>query len=195
MQVPMSSPNPTSTSAGSVHDTRRASRRTKAFSACDACQRRKSRCELINERGCHRCRTLGTDCTFGEFAAQDRKRRRVVNEGHGSDDEDQPSEGRGGLLGILVKKTTRIEEMVHLLLSNIPGQAAENDPYAQWRQAFRPSPYRDGNNTPPDMGYSEQSGAYLHVAGILPLSLRARFVSPIQAGLVSEEEMAVALNL
>jgi hypothetical protein len=39
-------------------------KRTKGFIACDACQRRKSRCDLVSAGCCHRCRVLGTDCSF-----------------------------------------------------------------------------------------------------------------------------------
>jgi hypothetical protein len=39
-------------------------KRTKGFIACDACQRRKSRCDLVTAGCCHRCRVLGTDCSF-----------------------------------------------------------------------------------------------------------------------------------
>lgn len=38
-------------------------KRKKISTACDACQRRKSRCEMVNSQGCHRCRTLGTSCS------------------------------------------------------------------------------------------------------------------------------------
>lgn len=44
-------------------DFRRA-KRSKISNACDACQRRKSRCELVNEMGCHRCRILRTRCSL-----------------------------------------------------------------------------------------------------------------------------------
>lgn len=38
-------------------------KRKKLSTACDACQKRKSRCEMITSKGCHRCRTLGTTCS------------------------------------------------------------------------------------------------------------------------------------
>lgn len=34
--------------------------------ACDACARRKSRCELVTAEGCHRCVVLGTGCSLAE---------------------------------------------------------------------------------------------------------------------------------
>jgi hypothetical protein len=66
------------------HDTRRPSsathtanaslrprKRTKTSSACEACQHRKSRCELVTNAGCHRCVTLGTPCSFRESSNSD----------------------------------------------------------------------------------------------------------------------------
>lgn len=39
-------------------------KRTKVSNACQQCQSRKSRCELVTASGCHRCRVLGTDCSL-----------------------------------------------------------------------------------------------------------------------------------
>lgn len=48
-------------------------KRKKLSTACDACQKRKSRCEMVTSKGCHRCRTLGTICSRagGEEARRD----------------------------------------------------------------------------------------------------------------------------
>ena len=48
--------------AGSSGSTKR--RRTRGFIACDACQRRKSRCEMLDSEGCHRCMVLQTPCSL-----------------------------------------------------------------------------------------------------------------------------------
>jgi hypothetical protein len=42
----------------------RRAKRSKISNACDACQRRKSRCELVTDSGCHRCRVLRTQCSL-----------------------------------------------------------------------------------------------------------------------------------
>lgn len=39
-------------------------RRTRGFISCEQCQKRKSRCELLNREGCHRCRVLDTPCSL-----------------------------------------------------------------------------------------------------------------------------------
>ncbi|GHJ86544.1 hypothetical protein NliqN6_2946 [Naganishia liquefaciens] len=49
-------------------------KRTKVSNACAACQTRKSRCELLNEDGCHRCRVLGTECSLAGSRSTGRTR-------------------------------------------------------------------------------------------------------------------------
>ncbi|KAI5448870.1 hypothetical protein NCC49_006057 [Naganishia albida] len=46
-------------------------KRTKVTAACSACVKRKSRCELLMEDGCHRCRILGTSCSLRQSASGD----------------------------------------------------------------------------------------------------------------------------
>ena len=38
--------------------------RTKGVFACDACRARRSKCDLIDHEGCHRCKQLRTSCSF-----------------------------------------------------------------------------------------------------------------------------------
>ena len=39
-------------------------KRTKCLAACESCQIRKSRCDLLTARGCHRCSVLGIECSL-----------------------------------------------------------------------------------------------------------------------------------
>jgi hypothetical protein len=43
---------------------------SKARISCETCQRRKSRCDLIDESGCHRCRTLQLACSKATVPAR-----------------------------------------------------------------------------------------------------------------------------
>jgi hypothetical protein len=51
--------DPQASSGGAVSLKRK---RTRCPVACDACKKRKSRCEVDSPAGCHRCRILGTPC-------------------------------------------------------------------------------------------------------------------------------------
>jgi hypothetical protein len=57
-------PNNTTTTTTTTTPTTRRKKRTKTSIACEACQTRKSRCELVTQRGCHRCAVLGTVCSL-----------------------------------------------------------------------------------------------------------------------------------
>ncbi|KAG7548948.1 hypothetical protein FFLO_03153 [Filobasidium floriforme] len=54
----------TSTNTNTNTPTTRRKKRTKTSIACEACQTRKSRCELVTAKGCHRCAVLGTACSL-----------------------------------------------------------------------------------------------------------------------------------
>jgi hypothetical protein len=66
-------------------------KRTKVTAACGACVKRKSRCELLTEEGCHRCRILGTACSLqqtdvptGSYGGEaSRERSEAYGEGEG----------------------------------------------------------------------------------------------------------------
>lgn len=38
--------------------------RPKSLMACEGCRQRRSRCDLIDRHGCHRCKQLGAPCSF-----------------------------------------------------------------------------------------------------------------------------------
>ncbi|KAH8088233.1 hypothetical protein HD553DRAFT_192468 [Filobasidium floriforme] len=54
----------TNTNTNTNTPTTRRKKRTKTSIACEACQTRKSRCELVTAKGCHRCAVLGTACSL-----------------------------------------------------------------------------------------------------------------------------------
>lgn len=64
-------------------------KRKKVAFACDACQQRKSRCEMVTSAGCHRCRLLGTRCTKGGEVSRLEK---VLSPGEVSNPTSQPTE-------------------------------------------------------------------------------------------------------
>ena len=60
-------PNGSATSSPAREDgPSRKRRRTRTGIACDSCQRRKTRCEVLDGdgAGCHRCQVLGTSCSL-----------------------------------------------------------------------------------------------------------------------------------
>lgn len=96
-----------------------------------------------------------------------------------------------------------MEGMLERLLSDDEAQGGadddRNEALTQWRQAFESQGNKSrgtsghGHTTPVGAG-ADGMASYQHVAQNLPLSLRAQFVDPIDAGLVTRDEMDAAFE-
>lgn len=54
--------------------------RTKGLAACTQCRTRRSKCDLIDELGCHRCKQLDSQCSFrGVNVSAERPRESVIS--------------------------------------------------------------------------------------------------------------------
>ncbi|WVQ63619.1 uncharacterized protein L199_001772 [Kwoniella botswanensis] len=149
----------------------RQTKRTKASSACDACRLRRSRCELINQDGCHRCRVLGTRCSL----------RSTISTGQGDDvvssdvGVTSPEQVQPTLLQV-DQRAARIERMVSQLLHE------------------RSCPSRPGIDVDkPTVHQAVQdenwSGAAWQIMGGLGQLREYTLVDPVSVGLISEVDM------
>ena len=79
--------------------------------ACDACQRRKSRCELIQLDGCLRCRTLGTECSVARYGSNGPHELAAGASFTASEHEHALSSGPEELVGLLREMSGRMARM------------------------------------------------------------------------------------
>jgi hypothetical protein len=155
-------PNDSATSSPTREDGRsHKRRRTRTGIACDSCQRRKTRCELLDGdgAGCHRCQVLGTSCSLLPATSQP------------SGPADTPFDG--DRLRSIDEKTDRIEKALSKILARGSG-AGEG-------VVERP-------NDPPDMLF-RHNGTGPMVLRAFRQSTAAKWIDPVQLGLVSERQI------
>jgi len=136
-------------------------RRTRTGIACDSCQRRKTRCELLDGdgAGCHRCQVLGNSCSL------------LPDKAESSGPNDTPI--NGDRLRSIDEKTDRIEKALSKILARGSG-AGEG-------VVERP-------NDPPEMLF-RHGGTGPMVLRAFRQSTASRWIDPVQLGLVSEKQI------
>jgi hypothetical protein len=136
-------------------------RRTRTGIACDSCQRRKTRCELLDGDGvgCHRCQVLGSSCSL------------LPEKVESSVTTDAPF--NGDRLRSIDEKTDRIEKALSKILARGSG-AGEG-------VVERP-------NDPPEMLF-RHGGTGPMVLRAFRQSTASRWIDPVQLGLVSEKQI------
>ncbi|WOO85381.1 Glucose transport transcription regulator RGT1 [Vanrija pseudolonga] len=68
-RLPVVRRSPPDAAEGSSQAEANKRRRAKIPVACEACRKRRSRCDLIDANGCHRCKQLGSECSFAGSSA------------------------------------------------------------------------------------------------------------------------------
>jgi hypothetical protein len=136
-------------------------RRTRTGIACDSCQRRKTRCELLDGdgAGCHRCQVLGNPCSL------------LSDKAESSGPTETPY--NGDRLRSIEEKTDRIEKALSKILARGSG-AGEG-------VVERP-------NDPPEMLF-RHGGTGPMVLRAFRQSTASRWIDPVQLGLVSEKQI------
>jgi hypothetical protein len=99
-------------------------RRTKNAVACQQCQVRKSRCEMIEREGCYRCRVLKSDCSFRLSSGSPGEEADL-----GSVQAFARSNISGSSLARLEDRTERIELLLNRLVDR-PGDSKQHVPLA-----------------------------------------------------------------
>lgn len=121
-RLSMSPPSLPASRAPSPSHSGNPAKRKKLSTSCDACQKRKSRCEMVTANGCHRCRTLNTKCSRAGKASGNGGSGEVFDdfgtEAEGS--EGGPAD-RGSALAEIQGRTRRIEAMLGGLLAQSGG--------------------------------------------------------------------------
>lgn len=136
-------------------------RRTRTGIACDSCQRRKTRCELLDGdgAGCHRCQVLGTSCSL------------LPDKPEATGTTETPI--NGDRLRSIDEKTDRIEKALSKILARSSGAG---DGVVE-----RP-------NDPPEMLF-RHGGTGPMVLRAFRQSTASRWIDPVQLGLVSEKQI------
>lgn len=147
-------------------------RRTRTGIACDSCQRRKTRCELLNgdSVGCHRCHVLGTNCSL---VAQASGSRPPTPSGSGSVAIDSER------LRVVDERTERIEQALGRMLAKGAGTAA--DGVVELENNLKETPQRDG-------------GIGCMVLRAFRQGQTSRWIDPLKLGLVSEKQLEQCLQ-
>lgn len=143
-------------------------RRTRTGIACDSCQRRKTRCELLNgdQSGCHRCHVLGTECSLVPDAGGSNATPGPAPADYGRDSE------RWRLLD---ERTERIESALNRVLAKGSG-AGSADGVVELKNIIRDTPQRDG-------------GIGIMTLKAFRQGMTSRWMDPVKAGLVSEKQL------
>lgn len=139
-------------------------RRTRTGIACDSCQRRKTRCELLNGEtgGCHRCHVLGTKCS-------------LLPEAGGSNTTPAPVDysKEGERWRVLDERTERIESALNRVLAR---GAGASDGVVELENQTRDTPHRDGG-----------------IGSLILRAFRqgqtSRWMDPVKLGLVNEKQL------
>jgi hypothetical protein len=160
--MPSETPNGSAASSPTRDDgPSRKRRRTRTGIACDSCQRRKTRCELLDGdgAGCHRCQVLGTECSLlPEKPDPAVQATTPIN---------------GDRLRSIDEKTDRIEKALSKILAKSTG-AGEG-------VVERP-------NDPPEMLF-RHGGTGPIVLRAFRQSASARWIDPVKMGLVSDTQI------
>jgi hypothetical protein len=105
--------------------------RPKFSSACEACKRRKCRCEMVRADGCHRCRILGGTCSLAESR---------LSPGRPASRPDTPYDERG-------PPSTDASTLLQIQ-ADIRAVAERTLQIEQKVNAVRPAPRQDGPSRP-----------------------------------------------
>jgi len=162
VDMPSETPNGSASSSPGRDDApSRKRRRTRTGIACDSCQRRKTRCELLDGEGagCHRCQVLGTSCSL------------LPAKPDASGTTDTPYDG--DRLRSIDEKTDRIEKALTKILARGSGTGEGLVERA---------------NDPPGVLF-RHNGTGPMVLRAFRQSTAARWIDPVQLGLVSEKQI------
>ncbi|WWC59485.1 uncharacterized protein I303_102041 [Kwoniella dejecticola CBS 10117] len=176
----------------------RQKKRTKTGIACDACQRRKSRCELVDQQGCHRCRVLGTTCSLTpENNDVPFHQQTFTNQITRASPPSTPlSRADGTLLERLDHRTARIESLIaQLSQSQCQAQSQSHSHLARGihRNTFRSqqsySDQEERERLPNNLHHEYNLNGTSQILGGLQLARRQNLIDPISAGMSCEEEL------
>lgn len=167
----------------------------KAIAACEACQKRKSRCEVFSATTpvCHRCQVLGTECSL-------QLKDLAVDEAHDHakrTDSDavrlpDPTPGSGDFKDIVSRidqRTAEVERIMRRLLATSNNTVATSIPFSSCDTfGDREDGVGDGDDMEQTVWELLQHsvGTSLQAMSGLNLHDRTRFQDPITSGLLSE---------
>jgi hypothetical protein len=200
--------DPQASSGGAVSLKRK---RTRCPVACDACKKRKSRCEVDSPAGCHRCRILGTPCNAtGEQVqvlvpksntteeARPKSRSRIIGSetDASGDDEDNMSatssaapKDERSLLRRINQRTRDIQRLLRCLVTERHQHPLHSLSLAE--QKILEDGVGDGDDVEANVArlLGTTIGSSLLVVSGLNLHDRTVFIDPVAGGCISAAKM------
>lgn len=168
--------------------------RKKAPFACEACQKRKSRCEVFSATSdvCHRCDLLGTECTLAALrgSIQSAIPTRTVDGTDGSD-AGRSSGLNADALKVLVEHIDqRTSEIVRLLHNKSHSTSSTPPFFSPGAVSAREDGVGDGDDIEPEVWelLHHSNGVALQVMTGLNIHDRTSFHDPVLNGVLSELE-------
>lgn len=153
-----------------------------------ACQARKSRCELLTEHGCHRCRVLGTPCSLKQGSPHDDEpRESSAGRDESVGERKRPADGDDG---------EALRYRVEALESRL--QAVESHLERRSPSPLRPTARRRRRASPTTedetLGRTliKYPAPYDAIPEMMGVDFGARWCDPLANGLITEGQMQAA---